>query len=85
MTYMPEKREVLQVLLDTSKLATDLFDIVDEGGAVITREMVARVKQLAGRLNALDESMTIEYALSGRAGRDMLSEVQDQLREGQSR
>ena len=73
------KRDVLQTLLDTSKLATDLLDRVDAEQVVIDREMVMRVTNLTARLVAMRESFVAEYVLRGSAADDLLSDVRASL------
>lgn len=79
------KRDVLQSLLDTSKLCTDLFDEVEADTFRPNQVNIGRVGTLARALTALHEQMILEYALSGDASRDMLRGVQDQFRDPRRR
>lgn len=81
---MRDKREVLQVLLDTGNVAGDLFDAIEADSFEITPELLARLANLHRRLEVTHRSLFMEYVLSGRAGNDMLAGIQDQLRAGRT-
>jgi hypothetical protein len=69
------RTDVLHALLDTQKLAGEMFDAVEADEFVITRNFLARVANLIGRLDAFYKPMVWEYALSGSAGRDFMNDV----------
>lgn len=75
----PSKTDMLQALLDTQKVAGDLFDAVDADTYRLDLETIQRVGDLASRLDALHRGMTYAYVLSGRAGRDLLNTLRETL------
>lgn len=75
----PAKTEVLQALLDTQKLAGDLFDAVDSDTLRIDRRLINNLGVLVSALSALHRQMLLEYALSGAAGDDFLADMRRSL------
>ena len=80
-----DKRQVLQALLDTSKVCTDLFDEVEADTFKVTKELLQRTGLLAETLAALHRQMMMDYALSGQAADDFLRGIQDDLRRERGR
>lgn len=79
------KADVLDVLLDTHRLAMEIFDAVDADSFKIDRVLLAKSKSLCDRLAIMHNSFVFEYATSGAAARDMLAGVQDDLRRERGR
>lgn len=77
---MSEKTDVLQTLLDVQKLAGEIFDELEAGKVKVTRDRILKMNVLVGQLDAIRLGFIQHYVLSGRAGDDMLSEIQQSLR-----
>lgn len=74
------KQDILQGLLDTQALCLELFDAVDEDRLSIDRVLIGRLGGLVKALHALHQQMFLQYAMSGRAGDDMLADIRKGLK-----
>lgn len=79
MSEVANKGDALQILLDTSQLAQELFDAIEADGLEVDRPTLVRLAELEARVCALRRALTLRYALSGRHADDFLAAVRESL------
>lgn len=77
-----DKTELLQAFLDTSKFATDMFDLIDSGKPIPYVHMIRQVNNIANALIAAREALIADYVASGSASNDILARIRRDLEMG---